>query len=203
MSIRQFTCTLRSSSTYSQSNYFTTPKSLKTKHDEYDASNWREHAHVVSDGPCAGQVFIPAQQFKNCLVDAAKYLGMKIVGKGQSTYTKHFKAGVQVLGDLVLPIKVGDLEHEGVMCAADGVTGSATKVLRRFPIIKSWSGQVVYLVADDTIDEATFLTHLGHAGQLIGIGRWRPINNGKYGKYLVDDVTVAEIEPPVLQVKRK
>jgi hypothetical protein len=41
--------------------------------------------------------------FKNCLAEIAKYLSLQIPGKGKTTYTKHFEAGVMVLDGLALP----------------------------------------------------------------------------------------------------
>lgn len=191
------TCTLTGATPYSQSYYLTTPRSAKQKADDYDEAVWREHAHTVKDGPKAGHIYIPSQQFKNSLVDAATFLRMRIPGKGQSTYSKHFKAGVQIENDLVLPVKAKDAEMEAVYCSADGKAGGSTKVLRRFPIVRQWTGEVRFLVADETIDEATFHTHLLTAGTLIGIGRWRPINNGKYGKFMIEKFKWEKIELPV------
>ncbi len=191
------TATLASRSPYSQSFYFSSTRTPKQKADDFDEAHWREHAHVIKSGPKAGHVYIPSQQLKNSLVDAATFLRMRIAGKGQSTYAKHFKAGVLVEQDVVLPVKLADVEMEAVHCAADGRPGSGTKVLRRFPLIPQWRGEVKYLIADDTINENTFYTHLTTAGTLIGIGRWRPINNGKYGKYAVESFKFEEVKVPV------
>mgnify|MGYP003453068903 FL=1 len=184
--IREATCLLRSSTPYSQGNFFTTERTAKMKADEHDKLYWRERAHTIKSGPDAGKMFIPAQQFKNSLLDAARFLGMKVKGKGQATYSKHFAAGVLCNDSLVLPVLVSSLEPEIVWCAADGKPGSGTKVQRRFPIVPSWSGTVTFTIADETIDDQTFLEHLRHAGSLIGIGRWRPIKNGSYGRFIVD-----------------
>jgi hypothetical protein len=204
--MQTFTCHLSSLSPYSQSYYFSTAKPLKMKPDEFDELYWREHAHVVKSGPQAGHMVIPAQHFKNALAEVAKYLSVRIAGKGQSTYSKNFRAGVLVPSDLILPVKVAqktglpdpdevaaglDVPCEAVMCAADGKPGSAKKVKRHFPIVNQWAGDVTFLVVDETIDEATFVTHLRHAGQMIGIGRWRPINNGRYGRFLLDSYTLS------------
>ena len=189
--IRLATCSLKSISAYSQSNYFTTERPTKMKADEFEELYWREKAHSFKAGPDAGKIFIPRQQFKNSLVDAAKYLGMKIKGKGMSTYSKNFAAGVMCNTDLVLPIKVEEVDCAVVMCNADGKTGSAAKVKRLFPIVHQWSGKVEFLLLDETIDDETFRIHLTHAGSIIGIGRWRPIKNGCHGRFMVEDITVA------------
>ncbi|TXH59301.1 MAG: hypothetical protein E6Q97_00190 [Desulfurellales bacterium] len=195
--LRIATCNLSSISPYSQGYFFSTPRPTQVKADEHDAKHWREHAHVRQDGPDKDKIFIPAQQFKNAILDAAKYIGQKIPGKGQSTYAKHFKAGVQVMDDLVLPIKISDVEMEIVWCAADGKPGSvsAAKVQRRFPLIRKWSGTVRYLLADPVITQDVFHEHLVIAGSLIGMGRWRPINNGKYGKFVVDNCQITDYKP--------
>ena len=134
----------------------------------------------------------PAQQFKNALLDAAKFLGLKVKGRGNNTYAKHFAAGVMVPRPLVLPDIVAALVPELVMCSADGRPGGSTKVLRRFPVIPGWCGRVDFIIADETIDEATFREHLAHAGALIGIGRWRPIKNGNYGRF---EITACDLAP--------
>ena len=195
-SIRTATCVLESVSPYSQGNYFTTARTSKMKADEHDTLYWRERAHTVKRGPNEGQMFIPAQQFKNAILDAAKFLGMKVRGKGQATYSKHFAAGVMVNDDLVLPVKVADLEPEIVWCSADGKPGGSSKVLRRFPLVESWSGTVQFLILDETIDDAVFREHLQHAGSLIGIGRWRPIKNGRYGRFTVKSCDIKPLSTP-------
>jgi hypothetical protein len=48
---------------------------------------------------------------------------------------------------------------------------------------------------DDTITEEVFKSHLQQAGQLIGIGRWRPRNNGMYGRFVVNSMTWEEYTP--------
>jgi hypothetical protein len=138
-------------------------------------------------------MYIPAQQFKNALLEAAKYLGMKVKGKGQATYSKHFAAGVMVTSDLVLPVKVADLQPETIWCAADGKPGGSTKVRRNFPVVEEWEGTIECVILDETIDNQVFLEHLKHAGNLIGIGRWRPIKNGRYGRFTVKSCTFAGV----------
>ena len=99
--------------------------------------------------------------------------------------------------ETAVPTKIENVEMEAVHCSADGKAGGSTKVLRRFPIVRQWSGEVRFLVADETIDESTFHTHLLTAGTLIGIGRWRPINNGKYGKFMIEKFKWEKVELPV------
>ncbi len=88
-----FFAELFSVSAYSQSRHYDVPKLEKEIAKDYEARTWRERLHVTE----GGFVFIPPIAFKNCLAEAAKFLGIQIPGKGKSTYTKHFEAGVLVV----------------------------------------------------------------------------------------------------------
>lgn len=164
------------------------PKLDKEQPKDYEKRTWRERLHVDSDG----NVFIPPMTFKNCLSDAAKYLGVKIPGKGNNSYKKHFEAGVLVFDVLTLPIKKNDVPGEWLFLPSDGVRGGGKRVDKCMPVIQNWSGDVTFHVLDETITEDVFTEHLRQAGRFIGIGRFRPIKNGFYGRFNVDAVKWAD-----------
>lgn len=173
------TCTLKSISPYSQSRYHETPKLNKELADDYRQRTWREHLHYDKEG----QVFIPPMAFKNCLSEVAKFLGLQIPGKGKSTYTKHFEAGVLVMDPGYIGIHKDDVISENLFLPSDGVRGSGKRVVKTYPLIPSWSCEITFYVSDDVISEDVFRYHLQQAGTFIGIGRFRPRNNGYYGRY--------------------
>lgn len=176
---------------YSQSRYHDTPKLNKELPADYEIRTWRERLHVNDDG----FVVIPALAFKNCISEAAKFLSMQIPGKGKSTYTKHFEAGVLVLDDVVLPVKKEDVTPIKMFVPADGVRGSGKRVMKTYPEIKpGWEVTVRFLIFDDTIIEDVFLYHLRQAGQLIGIGTFRVRNNGTFGRFKVLNLKWEEVD---------
>jgi len=175
---------LKSVSPYSQSKYIATKKTRDQTHAEFEEENWRERLHISE----SGNVQIPPMAFKNCLSEAAKYKSIQIPGKGKSTYTKHFEAGVLCFTPLELPIKKEDCAGEWFHVPSDGRRGGSTRVEKCFPVIPSWEGVVEFLVMDDLIDKETFQTHLEDAGKFIGIGRFRPRNNGYYGRFAVGEI---------------
>jgi hypothetical protein len=177
--------TLKSISPYSQRRKYDTPKKDKENPRDYETRTWRDGMHVNDDG----NVFIPPMSFKNCIAEVAKYLGIQIPGKGKNNYTKHFEAGVLVTDPLVLPIKKEDVPGEWLFVPADGKRGSGKRVDKCFPVIREWSGVVRFYVLDETITEDVFLQHIEQAGKFIGIGRFRPRNNGFYGRFNVEKVT--------------
>jgi hypothetical protein len=140
--------------------------------------------HVTQDG----HVFIPPMAFKNCLSECAKYKSIQIPGKGKATYTKHFEAGIQVVDPLVLEILAADVKPEKLFVPADGRRGSGKRVEKFFPLIPEWRGAVTFYILDDTVTQDVFAEHIEEAGKLVGIGRFRPRNNGYYGRFSVEKI---------------
>lgn len=175
---------LKSVSPYSQSKHHDAPKLDRELPKDYEKRVWRERLHVGDDG----RVFIPPMAFKNALSEAAKFMSVQIPGKGKATYTKHFEAGVLVVDGLVLPIKKDDVPGEWLFLPSDGIRGSGKRVDKCYPVIKEWQGEVTFYVLDEIITQDAFTEHLKAAGNFIGIGRFRPRNNGFYGRFTVENV---------------
>ena len=178
------TCQLQSISPYSQSRYHETPKLNKEQPDDYRKRTWRNHLHYDE----AGMVYIPPMTLKNCLSEAAKFLGVQIPGKGKSTYTKHIEAGVLVIDPAPLGIHKDAVESENLFLPSDGVRGSGKRVIKTYPVIREWKTKCTFYVQDDVITEDVFRYHLEQAGTFIGIGRFRPRNNGFYGRFTLVDM---------------
>jgi hypothetical protein len=126
--------------------------------------------------------------FKTSLAEAAKYLSMPVKSKGKATWTKNFLAGILVCDPLVLPIKKEEVPGDWLHLNADGVRGGGRRVLRCMPRIDEWKGTVEYRILDDQITEEIFTLHLEAAGQIIGVGYFRPRQGGYWGRYTVDKV---------------
>ncbi len=178
--------TLKSVAAYGQSrNYeMDVPKIEKESAKDREIRTWRNRLHVTAEG----KVFVPPMSFKNCLSEAAKFISQQIPGKGKATYTKHFEAGVLVPEPLVLPIDAEKVEGLWLFVPASGRRGDGKRVWKCFPVIKEWSGDVTFLILDETITKEVFTYHLEQAGKFIGIGFFRPRNNGYYGRFSVEKV---------------
>lgn len=180
---------LKSVSQYSQSKAYTqdqVPKINQGKENDsdYRKRTWRNHCHSTP----TGKVFIPPMALKNCLSEAAKFRPRQIPGKGKSTYTKHFEAGVLVLEGIELPIAVDEVQSEWLFLPADGQRGSGKRVWKCYPLIPNWEGMVAFQILDETITKDVFAETLEEAGKFIGIGRFRPRQNGYYGRFAVEDL---------------
>lgn len=179
---------LKSDSPYSQSRYVEKKKKQKELDADFEARTWRQRCHVMRNGPDEGKIYIPPMSFKHALAGAAKYLGIKIPGKRNATWTKHFKSGVLVQDPLVLPIRADEVDGEWLFVPSDGRPGGGSRVSKCFPFITEWQGEVTFYVLDETITEDAFAYHLEQAGRFMGIGRFRPQNGGYYGRFSVNNI---------------
>jgi hypothetical protein len=172
---------LKSFSPYSQSAPHTTPKLPKELADAYEKRTWQARLHRTPEG----LVFIPPMAFKFGLSDAAQYLGEQIPGKGKQTYRKHFDSGILIADPLVLDVKADEVEGEWFLVPSDGRRGGGKRVWKRFTVIPAWEGQLTIHVIDDIITQDLLHRTLEAMGSFIGIGRFRPQNNGFYGRFSV------------------
>jgi len=177
-------CKLKSVSAYSQGKYHNTEKLSKELASDYEKRTWKNKLHINDDG----YVIIPPMSFANCIKESATYLSISIPGQGKSKFTKNFQAGIMVTEPLVLPLKKDDINHEWLFVPSDGRRGGTTRVEKCFPIIKEWKGEVNFYIFDDIITKEVFARVLKEAGQIIGIGRFRPKNWGYYGRFIVEDI---------------
>jgi hypothetical protein len=181
--VKTYKIGLQGTSPYSQSRHYVVDKLEKEGADAYERRTWRQRMHVNEDG----RVYIPATAFKNCLAEAAKFLSIQIPGKGKATYTKHFEAGLMVIDPVVLPIVAEDVKGEELFVPPSGRRGDGKRVTKIFPFIPlGWTGEVVVYVVDETITGPILRQHMEEAGNLIGVGRFRPRNNGFYGRFKVE-----------------
>lgn len=187
--MRRIIATIKGVSAYSQSKHHETPKLDRELSDAYEARTWRERTHINK----SGQVVIPPTAFKNGIASTAKFLSIQIPGKGKQTYTKHFESGVMVVDPMVLPVLKSELQSERLFVPSDGKRGGGKRVWKYFPVIPEWGGEVEFYILDDIITKEVFDLHLEAMGKFIGLGRFRPQNNGFYGRFeVVKTVEVKE-----------
>jgi hypothetical protein len=183
------TCKIVGISPLSFSKHVEVDKLPKELPKDYEKRTWREKLHYNNNG----NVFIPGSMFKNCIAGAAKYLSMQIPGKGKSTYTKHFEAGVMCYEPAYIGLNKEDVQEEWLFVPSDGKRGGTTRVLKCFPKVPDgWETEIKFMIIDSTITEEVFTQHLEEAGRLIGIGRYRPRNNGFYGMFKVVNIQWSE-----------
>lgn len=169
---------------YSTSKFYQTEKLEKETHADYEKRTWRDRCNVNADG----NLIIPPMAFKNGIAAVAKRLSVKVPGRANATYTKHFVSGILVVDPLVLPVKKETVDGEWLFVPASGIRGDGKRVLKCFPYVTKWEGKVTFIILDDAITESVFKQHVIEFGRFIGVGRFRPENNGVYGRFDVKSI---------------
>ena len=175
------TVQLKSVSPYSQSRKIQSERDDKETSADFEKRTWRERIHVDSDG----NMFVPPMALKNCIAECAKFRGEQIPGKGKSTYTKHFEAGILVIEPMLLGVRGDDVQGEWLYVPSDGRRGGPKRVDKCFPVIPKWEGTAIFHILDDAVTKDVFERHIVEAWRFIGMGRFRPRNNGYYGRFEV------------------
>lgn len=180
--MKTYLAKLKSVSPYTSSRYHNTAKlNDRERPDEYDQRTWREKLTFTPDR----MVVINSIAFKFALTAAAKYSGEQIPGKGKRTYTKLFESGVLIPEPVELGVKVDDVNFIDLYVNADGKRGSGKRVIRRFPILPEWQGELKIIALDDGLSKEILRKFLTMAGQFIGVGQYRAEVGGSNGRFTV------------------
>ena len=161
--------------------------------DDHEERTWKERLHTDENGVAV----IPPMAIKNCLADCAKYLSESVPGKGKSTYTKHFEAGILCLEPASLGIKAKDVQGTKLHVPSDGIKGGAKRVYRYFPTIPTgWEAECHITVMDPILISKPEKIHeyFVHAGKFIGLGCFRPRRGGFWGRFTVESFKTKNID---------
>lgn len=180
-------------SDYSQSQPLD-PDTMKPREKpaEWDERLWKEKAHWDDND----QMILPGMALVLAMIAACKKYGHKIPGRGLKTYASFFEAGLMCAENIPLfdltgqPITRANVQSVRVHCASQGQKGSTggSRVFRRFPLVKGWQTEDITIeVLDDMIGRDIFQRVLVEAGTMIGLGRWRPENRGRNGRFILTD----------------
>lgn len=184
--IRTCVAGIRGVSPYSASRHYVSEEGLgrgeKETADAHEKRTWMNRVHVTS----IGTVAIPGMGFKLAVEKAASYLGTKIPGQGQKTWTAKLRSAVLVMDDADTGIPADEVKGEWLFVPSDGKRGGGKRVMKCFPRLEAgWEVDVAFLLTDPILAEETFENFLREAGKYIGVGRFRPENGGFYGRFEV------------------
>jgi len=182
------TATLRGTTSYMFSKVIKSDRVSNETGETFEQRTWRERIHTDSNGYAQ----VPSRAVKGMLIDTAKFIGDKIPGRGQSTYTKRFESGVRAAkayfpmydfkGERIEAAKVPGTWH---FVPSDGKPGGGKRVWKCFPEVEEWAIDIELLVLDEIIEPSRLLSYLKTAGAFKGLGSWRPGKAGEHGAFIV------------------
>jgi hypothetical protein len=156
--------------------------------EEYEERTWQHRMHVRNYTDETGQrykaVVIPASNLLYSLKNAARLLDPPVN-----------VTGIKVVSDLDLGISPDQCRKESVNAHLDGSRGSADRIIRHFPTFDEWDGVVNLVIVDENITESLLRELFEVAGQLVGVGQFRPQNRGTNGCWQVRSVEWEEVRP--------
>lgn len=136
------------------------------------------HSYVDS----SGNFFIPADHIRGALITAGTYVKGKVGAQTKSM--KSTVAGMFFIKEE--KIKLTPFDEIDKRSAVNKNVKARVIVVR--PRWNEWKTSFTLLVDNDTISQEMIEQLLQYAGNNVGIGSYRPTNNGMFGRFKVDSI---------------
>lgn len=124
--------------------------------------------------------YIPSEQIRGSLIGAGAMIKSKVGNSRKSM--KNIVAGMFMIEEEKIPLpKQYEIDKRSAVNR-----NIKARVICIRPKWEAWSGEFTLLVDNDTITNETVKEIIENAGQYIGIGSFRPTNNGMFGRYKLE-----------------
>lgn len=128
--------------------------------------------------------YIPSEHIKGSLIGAGAMVKSKVGNSKKSM--KNVVAGMFFIEEEKIRLPKG---YEIDKRSAVNRNIKARVICIR-PKWEKWKGGFTLLIDNDTVTQETVKEILTNAGNYIGIGSFRPTNNGSFGRYKVNKITL-------------
>lgn len=143
-----------------------------------DAVRAEYHCYRNGNGRC----FIPAEQLRGSFIGAGSYVKSKVGGRSKSM--KQIVAAMF----MVTPdhVELPDYDSIDKRSAVNKNVKARVMVIR--PLWTKWNAEFILSVGEDSITKETIKNIIDYAGNYVGIGSFRPTNNGMFGRFSVESL---------------
>ena len=131
----------------------------------------------------SGQCYIPSAQIKAALIEAGKLVKGKVGSATKSM--KNIVAGMF----LVTPTEIVIPDYDAIDKRSAVNRNVKARIITIRPKWSEWEANFQLKVKNDTITIQMIQNIIQYAGEYIGIGSFRPTNNGEFGCFDVKAVT--------------
>lgn len=130
----------------------------------------------------AGNCFIPAEQLRIALINGGTYLKSKV-----GTKTKSMKGIIAAIlrinpEEILLP-NYGEIDKRS---AVNRNIKARVMVIR--PKWYEWNAEFEMIIDNGTLTKETLTELINVTGNYVGIGSYRPTNNGYFGRFKLIDI---------------
>lgn len=137
------------------------------------------HSFIDDDG----NYFLPADHIRMALINAGGFVKSKVGNARKSM--KNIVAAMFT----VTPEQIGFPKFDSVdVRSAVNKNVKARVIVKRPKWKEGWRATFTLLVDDDTITAETIKDLFSYAGRYVGIGSYRPTNNGFFGRFEVEKI---------------
>lgn len=142
-----------------------------------DAVRAEYHCYRNGNGRC----YIPADQLRGSFIGAGSMVKAKVGGRAKSM--KQIVAAMF----MVTPDHIDLPDYDAIDKRSAVNRNVKARVITIRPKWTDWQAEFTLNVMNDTITSETVKSILEYAGDYIGIGSFRPTNNGMFGRFTITD----------------
>lgn len=128
--------------------------------------------------------YIPSEQIRASLINAGGYVKAKVGNANKSM--KNIVAAMFFINPEY--IELPDYDAIDKRTAVNKMVKARIVTIR--PKWTTWSAEFTLSVDNDSITEATIKSIFEYAGRYCGIGSFRPTNNGMFGRFEVERISL-------------
>lgn len=145
-----------------------------------DVKRAEYHCYRNGDGKC----YIPSDQIRGALINAGSYVKAKVGGRSKSM--KQIVAAMF----MVSPEQIIIPDYDVIDKRSAVNRNIKARVISIRPKWTNWEVEFTLLVMNSTITKETIQEIISHAGNYVGIGSFRPTNNGMFGRFELQEFSV-------------
>lgn len=126
--------------------------------------------------------YIPSEQLRGAMINAGTYVKAKMGGRSKSMKT------IVAAMFMVYPEQITLPEYDAIDKRSAVNRNVKARVITVRPRWNQWAVEFTLSVDEDSITIETITQILEYAGKYVGIGSFRPTNNGLFGRFKVSSI---------------
>lgn len=138
-----------------------------------DAVRAEYHCYRNQEGKC----FIPAEQLRGAFINGGGYLKSKV-----GTKTKSMKSIIAAMF-MVNPDEILMPDYDVIDKRSAVNRNVKARIIVVRPKWTNWSAEFTVEIGEKTITKETITELISTTGNYVGIGSYRPTNNGSFGRF--------------------